>query len=69
MRIVSAFTHHTGIRLAELAFLLITFAGVWFAVADLRQVGLGRARGIVGGGALAAAGLLLIVATRWGHFR
>ena len=69
MRVLAAFTHHNGIRLAELAFVLITFAGIWFAVADLRQVGLGRARGIVGGGALAAAGVLLFAATRWGHFR
>ena len=69
MNVLSALRHHTGVRLAEVAFLLITFAGLWLAVADLRQADLGRARGIVGGGALAAAGVLLIVATRWGRFR
>ncbi len=69
MKIIFALTHHTGVRLAEVAFLLIFFAGVWLAAADIRQLGLGRARGVVGGGALALAGVLLVVATRWGHFR
>jgi hypothetical protein len=61
-----AMTLHTGVRLAEVGFLLILFAGVWFAFAQQPQF---RAmRSTVAGLALAAAGVLLIVATHWGHF-
>lgn len=61
MTVVFAFSHHTGIRLAELAFLLILIAGVWLAVARLgRTVGAGVL--------LAVAGLLLIIASHWGRF-
>lgn len=63
--LVAAFSHHTGLRLGEIAGLLILFAGVWIAVA---QLGLARFRTIVAGIALAAAGILLIVAIRWGGF-
>jgi len=63
-----ALTHHDGLRIAEVGFLLMLFAGVWLAAADVPQLGLSRARGIVAGVALALAGLLLIVATHWGHF-
>jgi hypothetical protein len=61
MNLIFAFTHHTGIRLAEIAFLLILAAGVWLAVARLgRTVGAGVL--------LAIAGLLLIIASHWGRF-
>jgi len=63
-----AITAHTGIRLAEVGLLLIIFAGVWMVVAEIPQLQLRAARTIVGGAALAAAGVFLIVATHWGHF-
>jgi len=58
MNVVLALTHQTGRRLAEIGFLFVLFAGVW----------LGTARTIVAGIALAIGGLLLVVATHWGHF-
>jgi uncharacterized membrane protein len=61
-------THHTGVRLAEVGFLLVIFAGVWLFVAQAQQSRLGRARGGIAGLALVAAGVLLIVAAHWGHF-
>ncbi len=63
-----ALAHHTGVRLAEIGFLLILFAGVWLAAAQVPRFKLGTARTIVAGVALALAGLLLIIATHWGHF-
>ena len=68
MSLLLGLAHHTGVRLAEVAFLLMLFAGIRLAAAHIRQLKLGTARTIVSGIALAAAGLLLIVATRWGHF-
>jgi hypothetical protein len=63
-----ALAHHTGIRLAEVGFLLILFAGVWLVAAEIPRFGLRRTRTIVAGIALALAGLLLIIATHWGQF-
>ncbi len=67
-----AFSHHVGVRVAEVAFLLLLIAGVWTAFAW----GLAerpehffsgrRFRMIVAGVLIAVAGLLLIVATHWG---
>ncbi len=68
MSAVLAMSAHTGVRLAEVAFLLILFAGVWLAATEIPRRGLGRVRTIVAGAALAAAGLLLILATHSGHF-
>lgn len=65
---VEALTAHTGIRLAEVGFVLLALTGVWLVVAEARAFRRGRARGIVAGVGLAAAGILLIVATHWGHF-
>jgi hypothetical protein len=65
---VLALAHHTGIRLAEVGFLLILFAGVWLVAAEIPRLGLSRARTIVAGIALGLAGLLLIIATHWGQF-
>jgi hypothetical protein len=65
---VVGLTHHAGVRLAEVAFLLILFAGVWLAAAQVPRLGLGGVRTVVAGVALAIAGVLLIVATRWGGF-
>ncbi len=61
-------SHQTGIVLAEVGFLLILFAGIWLVAAQIAAFRLPTERTIVAGGALAVAGVLLIVATRWGHF-
>jgi hypothetical protein len=63
-----ALAHQTGVRLAEIAFLLILFAGVWLAAAQIRLFKFATARTIIAGVALALAGVLLIVATHWGGF-
>jgi hypothetical protein len=63
-----ALAHHTGVRLAEIGFLLILFAGIWLVAAQIPALKFGTARTIVAGTALAVAGLLLIIATHWGHF-
>ena len=66
--LIAGLARHTGLRLAEVAYLLIAIAGVWLAAAQLPQLKLTRVRGIVAGVALGAAGVLLIIATHWGHF-
>ncbi len=63
-----ALAHHTGVRLAEIGFLLILFAGIWLAASQIPAFKFATARTIVAGIALAVAGLLLIIATHWGHF-
>jgi hypothetical protein len=63
-----ALAHHTGVRLAEVGFLLILFAGIWVAAAQGPKAKYPTARPVVAGVALALAGLLLIIATHWGHF-
>jgi hypothetical protein len=68
MSLVPAFSRQTGVRLAELGFLFVTFAGVWLAASQVPRLRFARARKIVAGIALAIGGLLLIVATHWGHF-
>jgi len=65
---VLALTHQTGRRLAEIGFLLVLFAGIWLAAAQIPQLKLGTARAIIEGIALATGGVLLIIATRWRHF-
>lgn len=65
---VFAITHAAGIKVAEAGFLLLVIAGIWFVAAEIPALGLRRVRMIVGGTALAGAGVLLIVATHWGHF-
>ena len=62
-----AITHHNGIRIAEVGFLLGAIAGVALAVGAVAQSA-GKMWSLVGGVALAAGSLLLIVATHWGHF-
>jgi hypothetical protein len=61
-------SHHTGVILAEVGFLLIVFAGVWLVSAEIPFFKMRAARTIVAGVALASAGVLLIIATHWGHF-
>jgi hypothetical protein len=68
MNPVVALTSHAGARLAEVGFLLILVAGVWLVAADIPQLRLHRARRTVAGALLAVSGVLLVVATHWGHF-
>jgi hypothetical protein len=66
---VLAISHETGVTLAEVAFLLVLIAGVWLVAAELLQPEKWRTiRTVVAGTALASAGVLLIIATHWGHF-
>jgi hypothetical protein len=60
--------HHTGVRLAEIGFLLIVFAGIWLAAAQIPKLKFGSGRTIVAGIALACGGVLLLIATHWGSF-
>jgi hypothetical protein len=68
MDLVVGMTHHGGLRLAEVAFLLILIAGVWLVAAQYAPVRHHTARTTVAGVLLAVAGLLLVIATHWGHF-
>ena len=51
-----------GRHLAEIGFLLLLFAGIWLAAAQIPQLKLGTARTIIAGIALAIGGLLLVIA-------
>ncbi len=68
MNLVLALTHQTGVRLAEIGFLLILIAGVWLVAAEIPAFKFARARTIVAGVLLALSGLLLIIATYGGGF-
>jgi hypothetical protein len=65
---VLGLTHQTGVRLAEIGFLLVLFAGIWLVAAQIPLFGLRRVRMIIAGIALAVGGLLLVIATHWGKF-
>jgi hypothetical protein len=65
---VLAITPQAGRKLAEVGFLLILFAGIWLAAAQIPLFGLRRVRTIIAGIALAIGGVFLIIATHWGHF-
>jgi hypothetical protein len=69
--LIVALTHATGIKLAEVGFLLIFIAGVWLVASEIAALGADKWHGFrifVAGGCLAAAGILLVVATHWGGF-
>jgi hypothetical protein len=69
--VIVGLTHATGINLAEFGFLLTLIAGVWLVASELAVLGAvkwHRFRIVVAGGCLAAAGILLIVASHWGGF-
>jgi len=66
--IIGLMSRQTGVILAEVGFLLILFAGVWLVAAQIPAFKMPTNRTIVAGIALALGGLLLIVATHWGHF-
>ena len=72
------FSHSSGVRVAEVAFLLLLLAGVWVVSASLTKVekthtwhgvvlASSRFRMIGAGVLLVCAGLLLIIAAHWGH--
>ena len=68
---IVSITHATGVTLAEVGFLLILIAGVWLVASELAVLGAAKwhkFRILVAGSCLAAAGILLIVATHWGSF-
>lgn len=66
--LILGFAHSTAVTVAEVAFLLFLIAGVWIVVAWLIQGdNWQRFRMIVAGVLIAIAGILLIVATHWGH--
>ena len=74
-----AFSHSSGVRVAEVAFLLFVIAGLWITSASLTRVDTthtrsrfiviasSRFRMVVAGVLLASGGVLLIIATHWGH--
>jgi len=69
MSLVLGITRHAGVRLAEVGFLLLVIAGVWLAASEfLNPKRWGVVRRVVAGIALAISGLLLIIASHWGHF-
>jgi hypothetical protein len=59
---------HTGVRLAEVGFLLMGIAGVWLAASSVPQLKVAGARSAVAGVLLAVGCLLIIIAIHWGHF-
>jgi hypothetical protein len=65
--ILLAITRHTGIRLAELGFLFWIVAGAWMVFGQIAAGGR-RPGAALAGLAVAAGGVLLIIATHWGHF-
>jgi hypothetical protein len=62
-----ALTQQAGIRIAEIGFALGALAGAAFALGAVTSFG-SKIGNLVGGLALAAGSILLIVATHWGHF-
>jgi hypothetical protein len=63
-------SEHSTKTLAQVGFLLLVIAGIWFVFAELPIPSLkfAKARRIVAGFALAVAGILLIIAVHWGQF-
>ena len=60
--------HHTGVVIAKIGFLLMVIAGIWYVASEIPLFKLAHARRVVAGIALAVGGVLLIIATHWGHF-
>jgi hypothetical protein len=65
--IILALTRHDGIRLAELGLALAAIAGVAFVFSAIAPFGR-RPGTLLGGLALAAGAVLLLVAVHWGKF-
>jgi hypothetical protein len=64
---VLAITQRNGIRIAEVGFALVAVAGGLLVLGGLAPSGR-RVGALLGGLALAAGGVVLIIATHWGHF-
>ena len=62
-----AITIHNGIRLAEVGFALTAIAGALLLFGGMTPF-MRRTGTTLGGLALAAGGVLLVIATHWGHF-
>ncbi|HET8607151.1 MAG TPA: hypothetical protein VFL66_08995 [Gaiellaceae bacterium] len=62
-----ALTQHGGARVAEVGFLLVAIAGGLLFLGAVTPFGR-KAGNLLGGVALAAGGILAIIATHWGHF-
>ena len=58
---------HSSIRLAELGEALLAAAGILLLLGGMTPFGR-RAGQTFGGLCLAVGGVLLVIATRWGHF-
>ena len=58
---------HTGIRVGEVGEALIALAGLAFLLGGMTPFGR-RAGQIFGGLALLIGGILLVIASHWGHF-
>jgi hypothetical protein len=63
---IGLMSRQTGVIVAEVGFLLILFAGVWLAAAQIPAFKIPTQRTIVAGITLALGGLLLIIARHWG---
>lgn len=63
---IFAFTRHTGVRVAEIGFVLIAIAGAVLALTPVTRFG--KSGATAGGVALAAGAAIVIVAIRWGSF-
>ena len=68
MSVLLAMSAGTGRKVAEVGFLLLVIAGIWLAASQFQQPRWGVLRTIVAGVAIAAGGVLLLVAVHWGHF-
>jgi hypothetical protein len=64
---ILALTHHNGVRLAEVGFVLSAVAGAALAAGSTSS-SRRRTGSLVGGVCLALGAVLLIVAAHWGHF-
>lgn len=73
MNLLLAISHSTGVRVAEVGFLLLVIAGIWTAFGWIlperpdRPFAGRRFRMIVSGILIAVAGVLLIIAAHWGN--
>jgi hypothetical protein len=60
--------HHTGVIVAEAGFLPVLIGGSWLAAAAVPQFRFAAVRKAGACVAFALGGLLLSIATHWGHF-